>query len=130
MTKHRAFTAREARCAEQHAGLIIKVATKPALQVEGGHRKRSVMSRRKYPLAQAILKRRKNPWEELSLKLTELGDDQHALLELSHGVLAGLQIEIGAEAITIKRATSVQERLLARRVDALARRLGRRAVFA
>lgn len=88
------------------------------------------MSRRKYPLAQAILKRRKNPWEELSLKLTELGDDQHALLELSHGVLAGLQIEIGAEAITIKRATSVQERLLARRVDALARRLGRRVVFA
>jgi len=83
------------------------------------------MSNRRYPLAQAALKRRSSPWQELTLKLKELGSTQHAILELSHGVLSGIEVEIGTDQITFKHATAVQERLLARRVDQLARRLGR-----
>ena len=87
------------------------------------------MSTRQYPIARAHLKRRDNPWDELSLRVKELGSTQHAVLQLSHGLLAGVEIEIGSDEITIKRATAVQERLLAQRSDALARRLGRSVRF-
>ena len=87
------------------------------------------MNTRKYPIAQAHLKRRERPWDELSLKVKELGSTQHAVLELSRGLLAGVEIEIGTSEITIKHASAVQERLLAQRADALARRLGRSVRF-
>ncbi len=87
------------------------------------------MNSRKYPIALAHLKRRERPWDELSLKVKELGSTQHAVLELSRGLLAGVEIEIGTNEITIKHATAVQERLLAQRADALARRLGRSVRF-
>ena len=87
------------------------------------------MGKRRYPLAEAALKKRTNPWQQLSLCLKELGDTQHAELALSQGVLAGVVVEIRPGEVIFRHASAAQERLLARRVDDLAKRLGRQVVF-
>jgi hypothetical protein len=83
------------------------------------------MNKRRYPLAEAALARRDNPWEQLSLQLKELGDQRLGILNFSHGVLAGVAVEIGVDEVIFRNLNAAQERLVARHVDDLARRLKR-----
>ena len=87
------------------------------------------MKPRRYPLAEAALKRRGNPWDELTLRLKELAEGQSAELTLKQGFLGGVTIEIQSEAIIFTRLNATQERVLARRMDDLARRLGRQVLL-
>lgn len=87
------------------------------------------MNDRRYPLARAALKKRSKPWQELSLQLKELDSLLSAELNLGEGVLAGVSVEISAGEIVFKNASASQERLLARRLDGLAKRTGRQVRF-
>ncbi|MDE0882852.1 MAG: hypothetical protein OSB21_09670 [Myxococcota bacterium] len=87
------------------------------------------MNDRRYPLALAALKKRSKPWQELSLQLKELDSLLSAELKVGQGILAGIDVEISPVEIVFKNASASQERLLARRLDGLAKRTGRRVRF-